>query len=313
VFLAGEMLRIGIIGTDNTHAHAAAGFLNGWRRDVPIPSEWKHGPLPAMHLWAATLRELENRAGSGVPSAVARVSRIWGADPGEAEVIARGCDIPAVCARPEDVVEDVDGVLVLSEDPATHWPYVRRALAAGLPCFVDKPLAGSMADVRAIASTAAEHGAPWFGGSALRFSSELRRARDEIAANGHTHVLVQSGGGPALYTPHVIEVANLLMGREIHAVHARSAPNRAAFLLEYTDGRSALLDLIEANVLPPVLVTATGNGEATRVEVRRVYEAIHAMVDAFAEMCRTGVSPVDPEESVALIELHFRLLDALRR
>lgn len=307
------MLRIGIIGTDNTHAHQAAGFLNGWRRDVPIPSEWKHGPLPAMHLWAATLRELENRAGSGVPSPAARVTRIWGADPGEAEVIARGCDIPTVCERPEDVVDDVDGVLVLSEDPATHWPYARPALAAGLPCFIDKPLAGSMADVRAIASTAADHGAPWFGGSALRFSPELHHARDEIAASGHTHVLIQSGGGPELYGPHVIEVANLLMGREIRAVRAQPAPNRAAFLLEYDDGRSALLDLIDANVLPALLVVATGNGEATRVEVRRVYEAMRAMVGAFAEMCRTRVPPVAPEESLALIELQFRLLDALRR
>jgi predicted dehydrogenase len=71
----------------------------------------------------------------------------------------------------EAVLKQVDAVLLESVDGRPHYEQARLAILAGKPLFIDKPIAGSLADVLRIFALAREHKVPCFSSSALRFST----------------------------------------------------------------------------------------------------------------------------------------------
>ncbi|GHE98740.1 hypothetical protein GCM10017786_34590 [Amycolatopsis deserti] len=243
------MLRLGIVGTDNTHAYQYAAFVNGWREDVPIPVRLPTGdPVPAMYEWAQVLRESTNdgsldalRSTSG-----ARVTRLWSADAQDADLIRRACDIDVICESPDEVAEDVDAVLVLSENPAEHLAHAAPALRAGLPTYVDKPMAPDRRTAEKMFAMAREYGAPCFTGSSLRYTEELRGFRHYAHARvgEFRGMYVQVPIDNLLYGLHAIEMIDMFMGSDVRRVSGLRARNRQTVCLEFADGRSATYETL---------------------------------------------------------------------
>jgi len=294
--------RIGIIGTDNTHAYTYGAFINGWAEDEPIPVRTTAGaPVPDMYLWATLLRRLEHDPAAEVPVPGARVTAIWSADRADAERIARACGIATVCDSPEQACEDVDAVMVLSERPETHLPYARRALERRLPTYVDKPLAETAEAGAEIFAVADCLGAPCYTGSGVRWSPELLAAREEVRGSRAVHV--QCPLGLELYGIHAVEMVNLFLGHDVATVQAIGAADRQVVLLEYHDGASALFEHLNFVRWPTYAATLYGETWHHRVAFDDPAPTALAFVRAFVEFARGGPVPVPAEESLRLIEL----------
>ena len=69
----------------------------------------------------------------------------------------------------EELCEKVDGVLLESVDGRPHLEQVRPVFAAKKPVFIDKPMAGSLADVLEIFRLAKENNVPCWSSSSLRY------------------------------------------------------------------------------------------------------------------------------------------------
>ena len=69
------------------------------------------------------------------------------------------------------LLERVDAVLLETNDGRPHLEQVIPVLRAGKRVFVDKPIAGSLADAVAIHRLAAQRGVPLFSASSLRFAA----------------------------------------------------------------------------------------------------------------------------------------------
>jgi len=69
----------------------------------------------------------------------------------------------------EELCEKVDGVLLESVDGRPHLKQVRPVIAAKKPVFIDKPMAGSLADVLEIFRLAKENNVPCWSSSSLRY------------------------------------------------------------------------------------------------------------------------------------------------
>jgi predicted dehydrogenase len=67
----------------------------------------------------------------------------------------------------------VDAVLLESVDGRPHLEQAQPVIAAGLPLFIDKPMAGSLKDVIEIFSLARQAGVPCFSSSSLRYYPSL--------------------------------------------------------------------------------------------------------------------------------------------
>jgi hypothetical protein len=79
----------------------------------------------------------------------------------------------------EALLPKVDAVLLESVDGRTHLAQIQPVLRAGKPVFIDKPLAGSLAEAVQIFHLAQEHHVPCFSSSALRFSPNIAGMRQD--------------------------------------------------------------------------------------------------------------------------------------
>jgi hypothetical protein len=77
----------------------------------------------------------------------------------------------------DELLMNVDVVLLESVDGRPHLEQVRPVFKARKPVFIDKPVAGTLADAIAIFDLARETGTPCFSSSSLRFSAGIAAMR----------------------------------------------------------------------------------------------------------------------------------------
>ncbi|WP_162606242.1 Gfo/Idh/MocA family protein [Jiangella asiatica] len=312
---SGAELRIGIIGTDNTHAYPFTAFLNGWALDAPIPAVLPDGtPVADMYLWGTYLRQQTEAGATDVPISGARVTSLWSADPREAALLGRACGIENLCETAESVCAAVDAVMVLSERPETHAAYAAMALERGLPTFVDKPLADSLDAGREIFELAERHGVPCYTGSALRWAPDLIAAREYVRTRlgAVRAVHVPCPLELELYGIHAVEMVNLFMGCDVATVRAIGGTERQVVLLEYADGRTAVFEHLGFVTWPAYSACVYGDRWEHRVVLDGVGPAMAATVRAFVEVARGATVPVCPPESLRLNEIVFAARESLR-
>jgi len=95
------------------------------------------------------------------------------------------------------LLQRVDVVLLESVDGRQHLAQVRPVFAAGKLVFIDKPLAGSLADAVEIVELARQHKTPFFSSSALRYTPDIDAARD--------HAVIGDIIGCAAFSPCSLE------------------------------------------------------------------------------------------------------------
>ncbi len=146
--LSAAELRVGMIGTDTSHATAFTKILND-------PAQPDH--IPGAKVVAAFK--------GGSPDIESSIQRVEGyaeelRTKWQVEIVP---DIAALCGK-------VDALLLESVDGRKHLPQFREAVKCGKPVFIDKPLASTLADAREIARIAAAAKVPWFSSSSLRYA-----------------------------------------------------------------------------------------------------------------------------------------------
>ncbi len=306
-------MRIALLGTDNTHGHQFAGFINGWSKEVPIPFEWKHGFLPQFYLWAKALREAEHDPNAAVPSSEGRVTSIWCSDNQSAALIARACGIERCTASPYDAIQGSDAVLVLTEDPGSHYELAKAALERGLPTFIDKPLSPDSQTNRSLANLAAKHGGPWFTGSAFRFSQSLRQFAASLPERvGRVNAIYVEVAGPLeYYGIHGVEIANVLVPLgAVTDLQGFQSCNRGCALLTLACSITVMIETMRTGLDPPAHAIVYGERGVARWEPSDGFFATLGMVSAFIHMAKTGVAPVSSEENLMIANLALDITEA---
>lgn len=169
-------LKAGMIGLDTSHAPAFAALLN----------DPQAGPdLAGVKLVAAFP--------GGSPDLPASADRVKDYTKKLAEM---GIEIvPSVDA----LLPKVDVVLLESVDGRPHLAQALPVLRAKKPIFIDKPLAGTLADAIAIYQVAEQLGVPCFSSSSLRFSPGILGMRNDSRVGD---VLGCEARGPCSLEPH---------------------------------------------------------------------------------------------------------------
>jgi predicted dehydrogenase len=152
---SGPPLRAGIIGCDTSHAIAFTKAFNS-------PKEPGSSPVRVVAAFPG-----------GSPDIPASSSRV-------AEYVKKLRDEYQVqiVDSIDALLGKVDVVLLESVDGRPHLEQFKPVVKAGKPTFIDKPVAGSLADAVEVFQLAHEANLPVFSSSGLRFSPGIAAAKD---------------------------------------------------------------------------------------------------------------------------------------
>jgi predicted dehydrogenase len=276
-------LRIGIIGTDTSHATAFAKTLNAMP-GVKVVAAYKGGS-PDVEASRTRVEKFatELRTTHGV------------------ELVP---DIATLGSK-------VDAILLLSVDGRTHLEQARQAFAAKKPVFIDKPLAASLADARAISKLAKEAGVPWFSSSSFRFGTlaDTMKAPDIIGA-------IAWGPGPteehhaldlSWYGIHTVELLFTLMGRGCESVSMLSTKDSDVVTGVWRDGRIGTVRLARPSSEYGAVVFRPK--QVIQSDPKLVQVGYEPMLKLIVEFFRTGKPPVDEADTLEI----FEFMDAAQR
>jgi hypothetical protein len=218
-------LRVGIIGTDTSHAPAFTRLLN-----VDGPNR-----IPGARVVVAF------KGGSpDIPESANRVEKF------AAELVDKyGVElVPTISA----MCDKVDAILLESVDGRVHLEQAKQAFACRKPVFIDKPLTATYEDARAIADLARKNNVRWFSTSSLRFSKVV----DSVKMPDLRGATVW-GPGPveshhyldmSWYGIHAVEMLYTLMGTGCESVTRTFEKDQEVVVGKWKDGRIGTVRLL---------------------------------------------------------------------
>jgi hypothetical protein len=278
-------VRIGIVGTDTSHATAFAKLLN-------------EGTIPGAKVVAAY------KGGSpDVESSRTRVDKFAAelTDKYHVEIVTA---IAELCGK-------VDAILLESVDGRKHLPQMREIVRCGKPVFIDKPLAATLDDAREIDHLAKSAGVPWFSASSLRWSEITETMKFPDITGVHTW-----GPGPfeehhpldlAWYAIHSVELLYTLMGTGCEEVTRISGADADEITCRWRDGRiGSIRALRPYGPFGAVVYRKNQIVVQSPAKPRDEYEELVRQIVRFFE---TRKPPVPNEETLEM----FAFMDAAQR
>ena len=282
------MIRLGVVDFDTSHVTEFTARLN--HKGVPR-SQWVEGATVVL----------------GCPGESQMAPERIPAFKAEMQMMG----VPLV-EKPTDMIGKVDGILVCSLEGGVHLERAAPFLEAGIPCFIDKPFACSVADSQKIVALAARHRAAIFSSSSLRFAPEVvSYLADEqrgnllgVVTHGPAHLPEPKGGAtrnPGLfhYGIHPAELLYTLMGPGCVRVSCAHEKDADVVTGQWKDGRLATVRGLRRGAMEyGFLAFSEKEVKHQKVGTAEVYRELLKQIVKFFQ---TKKSPVPIEETLELM------------
>ncbi len=276
-----KTIRVGIIGLDTSHVIAFTRLLNDPKAK---------GDLAGVRVVAAY------PGGSpDIPDSANRLEKFTKQLRDEFKV--------EIVGSIEELVKKVDAVLLESVDGRPHLKQVLPVLKAGKPVFIDKPVAGSLADAVLIYMLASKYRVPCFSASSLRFSPGIARMRKDPKVGD---VLGCDAYGPCSLEPHHpdlfwygihgVETLFTIMGTGCEKVARVQTKDCELVTGTWKDGRVGTFRGIRRGKSDYGALVFGTKGIAPSGG----YGGYAPLVEEIARFFRTGRPPVSAEETLEL-------------
>lgn len=246
-----RVIRLGVIGASegNGHPFSWSAICNGYD-----PAAMENCGFPVIP------RYLEQQTWPEAALADVAVTHVWTQDPSLSRHIAQAALIPHTLDDFREMIGAVDGVLLARDDAENHLGFALPFLEAGIPIYIDKPLATRIADARRLIDAQVRPG-QLFSCSALRYARELTLTEEDARAVGRIrHIQAITPKDWERYAVHAIEPALLLV------------PERGALISAQRIG--VVGDMIEARFADGIEMTVQAYGKvAAPIAIRVIGEA----------------------------------------
>ncbi len=298
------MLHLGILGMSegNGHPYSWAAIINGDFNEQEMESCGFAG-IP-IYLKA-------NRDTLGIDGA--RVTHVWTQDRKLSEHIARASRIDHVVEKAEEMIGQVDAVLLARDDPENHVAMARPFLDAGIPIFIDKPLASTHQDL-AYFSEQNRQGRFLMSCSSMRYASECRTAKTELASLGELQLATVVGKKDWVkYGVHMLEALFALLDdpRAVSVRHV-SKSGKDIVLVQFKSGLLATVHLFR-NIAPTFQLSLFGRDGWRLIEIKNSYAMFKENLTEFIRSVREGKPRLPFEKTENIIRTLIGARESFKR
>ncbi len=287
-------LRFAMLGmiAGNGHPYSWSAIVNGYD-----PAEMAKCPYPTIPRYLQEPSPWKRCAWTG-----ARITHVWTDNPREAPLVAAASLIPNVVARPEDVIGQVDGVFLATDDGLNHVRRARPFIEAGLPVFVDKPLSLSIEDLQAPHLLGEERRAHPLSSSGMRYAPELDPWLADRSSLGNlrwiSSVMAKAWDN---YGIHALEPVFRLLGPGFVSARLESQPGLEIAHLVHRSGAQVNIPVIYDGAATFGTLHLCGLGGQVTLRLTDTYPAFRRQMVAFIDFVRSGVKPYPFAETVELM------------
>lgn len=278
------MFRIGIIGSDSSHAPAFSGLAN-------LPDENGSFLFPDV-----------------------RVTHILGDSPRSAAAVAKDCRIPHVVGSPEEMYGQVDAVMILYRHGGLHYHSALPFLEQGIPVWVDKPVTIDPEECRRLIRLAKDKNTILAGGSTCRYCPDVLRLRDDFLRLYRSGAFISGAfnfpgelhspyGGIYFYGGHGAEILTSIFGTEIRSIKADVHCGNLVALMKY-DTFTVTINFSEVPSFYAALY-ASSQVVWSEIDISGIYRQGFS---SFVEALRRN-APIEPPERLLLPVLLLNTLE----
>lgn len=282
------MIRIGIIGTESSHAMAFAKYFN-----CPDPE-------------TGTLRYPD-----------IRVVAVMG-ERQSAEEVQEKANVPSYYERVEDFLGNVDAVVITTPKGSKHLEQIRPFIDLGLPIFIDKPFTSSVEEAETLGNLLKDSKCKVTGGSGLKYAkgveeyntlvSKLRRERKLVGASMDFQTVLESEhDGLYFYTPHLIELLLEIFGPEVRSVTALQTDKNVTAVVAY-DHETVSLHFVEDSMDTSCVLYTKEHNQYTVFDWSKIYSSL---AENFVEMLRSDDWTSDIDRMIQSVRLINAIVSSL--
>ncbi len=267
------MIRIGIVGAENSHSAAIARTLN---------------------------------IGKKVPGC--RVVAIWGETDKFAADAAKAGKIPKIVKRPADMTGEIDAVIIDHRHPKYHLPAAEAFLKARLPMFIDKPFCYRLAAGKKFLARCRRAKVPVTSFGIVPMQKTFAAFRRSVNRGGQVRAAASAGpcdldspyGGIFFYGVHQVESLVEAFGPDVAAVGVARAPRRkdAIATLFFRSGLTAAMHCLDTYEAGFHISAVTDAGPVAK-KLTFDANAYLTGIRTFCKMFRTGKEPLDHKRILA--------------
>ncbi len=264
------MFRIGIIGTENSHALAFAKIIN-----LPDAKTGKH------------LYE------------DARIVGVYGPDTDSTQVIMDQVGVDFIAQKPEDFIGKVDAMMITSRCGSVHYEYAMPFIKMGMPVFIDKPITSDNAQTADLMEQAQKNNVLLTGGSGCKYAYDVvtlkNNAQAMMATNtfcsGAINFAVQRNSiydGIFFYASHLTEMALTIFGYDMKSVLAVENSGTVVVTARY-ENFDITMHYTDESAISSCVIFGKNKNVYREIDIASIYDL---EVEKFISMLRTGVMPI---------------------
>lgn len=272
--------RVGIIGLDTSHCEAFTKILN----DPYAPAEYQGFTVTSAYPYGS--KTIESSA-QRIPEYTEAIKKYN----------------VAITNSIKELLDQVDVVLLETNDGRLHAEQAFEVIKAGKRLFIDKPIAASYKDAKAIFNFARQHNVPVFSSSSLRFTPAVQ----DIAAGKTVGKVL----GADVFTPcsiekthpdlfwygiHGVETLYTILGRGCRQLVRTHTEDTDVVTGIWSDGRVGTFRGTR-NGKHDYGGTAYGENGTTNFAAYGGYEPL---LKEIVQFFKTGITPVQPEDTLEI-------------
>lgn len=289
-----KKLKLGIIGMSdgNGHPYSWAAIFNGYNEEYMIQC-----PFESIPEYLSKEKYPENFL-----IEEAEVTHVWTQDQEISKHIAVSTYIKKVCLNFEDMIGEIDALLLARDDAENHFKFAHKFLNAGIPVYIDKPFALTIASAKKLWDSQI-YGNQIFTCSALQFAKELDKEQINKEKIGEIKMIwATTPKSWEKYAVHIIEpVLNLISDRgKIKNIQ----PIKFGASVEWESGISCIFQTT-TNLVSPIWIRLQGEKDVQDLYFKDSFTAFKMALKRFVDVVnkkRPNLSRKNTEEMVQILE-----------